>query len=131
MSTVADKLRIVAGSRVLVIDPAGHGAALLGPLPERAAIVEDAAGPDVTVLFVADEAALRRDLPVAAAAARGDRLLWVAYRKGGAKAGTDPLDRDRLTALADEIAGLTGIALVAVDATWSAMRLRPSERYRS
>ena len=130
MSTVAVKLRIVAGSRVLVIDPAGHGAALLGPLPERAAIVEDAAGPDVTVLFVADEAALRRDLPVAAAAARGDRLLWVAYRKGGAKAGTD-LDRDRLTALADEIAGLTGIALVAVDATWSAMRLRPSERYRS
>ena len=130
MSTVAVKRGIVAGSRVLVIDPAGHGAALLGPLPERAAIVEDAAGPDVTVLFVADEAALRRDLPVAAAAARGDRLLWVAYRKGGAKAGTD-LDRDRLTALADEIAGLTGIALVAVDATWSAMRLRPSERYRS
>jgi len=129
MSTVADKLRIVAGSRVLVIDPAGRGAALLGPLPERAAIVEDAAGPDVTVLFVADEAALRRDLPVAAAAARGDRLLWVAYRKGGTKAGTD-LDRDRLTALADEIAELTGVALVAVDSTWSAMRLRPSERYR-
>ena len=130
MSTVAVKLRIVAGSRVLVIDPAGHGAALLGPLPERAAIVEDAAGPDVTVLFVADEAALRRDLPVAAAAARGDRLLWVAYRKGGAKAGTD-LDRDRLTALADEIAELIGVALVAVDSIWRAMRLRPSERYRS
>jgi hypothetical protein len=130
MSTVADKLRIAAGSRVLVIDPAGRGAALLGPLPERAAFVEDAAGPDVTVLFVADEAALRRDLPVAAAAARGDRLLWVAYRKGGAKAGTD-LDRDRLTVLADDIAGLTGVALVAVDATWSAMRLRPSGRYRS
>lgn len=129
MSTVANKLRIAAGSRVLVIDPAGHGVALLGPLPERAAIVEDAAGPDVTVLFVEDEAALRRDLPVAAAAARGDRLLWAAYRKGGAKAGTD-LDRDRLTALADEIAGLTGVALVAVDSTWSAMRLRPSERYR-
>ncbi len=129
MTTVATKLRIGPGSRIRLIDASSSGAVLLGPLPDGATLVAAGEPAEVTILFAPDEAALRRDLPAAAASAAGDRLLWVAYPKGGARAGTD-LDRDRLTALSDEIAGLTGVSLVAVDATWSAMRLRPSERYR-
>ncbi len=130
MTTLAAKLRIGPGSRIRLIDAPGAGAELLGPLPAGATIASADEPADVTILISPDEATLRRDLPSAAKSAAGDRLLWVAYPKGGARAGTD-LDRDRLTALSDEIAGLTGVSLIAVDATWSAIRLRPSERYRA
>lgn len=39
------------------------------------------------------------------------------------------LDRDGLAAATERLAALTGVALVSLDDTWSAMRLRPSARY--
>jgi len=130
MTDVAARLRIRPGDRVLVLGGEPSAGRLIGPLPTGARSVELPEPAEVVILFVEDEPALRATLPLAAAAATHDGLLWVAYRKGEAKAGTG-LDRDRLTALSDEIAALTGVSLVAVDATWSAMRLRPSERYRT
>ena len=48
------------------------------------------------------------------------------YPKGGAKAGTD-LNRDVLWQLVGP-RGWTGVSLVAIDDTWSAMRFRPSDK---
>jgi hypothetical protein len=51
-------------------------------------------------------------------------LLWVCYRKGGAKVGTD-LNRDVLWRRL-ESEGLAGVTLVSLDEEWSAMRFRPA-----
>lgn len=63
------------------------------------------------------------DAQAAIAAAREDRLAWLAYPKGGAL-GTD-LNRDRLTAAVTE-RGAQPVRQVAIDGTWSALRFRPT-----
>jgi hypothetical protein len=79
---------------------------------------------DVVVLFVVDAKAVRANVPAAVAAGKPRGLLWIAYPKGGRKAGTD-LNRDLLWQQLQEY-DLTGVNLIAVDSTWSAMRLRPT-----
>ena len=133
--TTAERLLVKPGARVVVTSPGWDGAALIRPLPAGATIVAasepaPAEAADVVILFVRNEAELRASLPAAAEAASGDRLLWLAYPKLSSGIATD-LSRDVITPLTHELAGLTGIALIAIDPTWSAMRLRPSARYRS
>ncbi|GAA1989089.1 DUF3052 domain-containing protein [Kitasatospora viridis] len=117
--TVAEKLLVREGTRVLVLG-APQGWSLGAGEPPVAGEA------DAVLLFAPDAAALERELDGALAAVPHDGLAWVAYRKGGAKAGTD-LNRDILQArLADH--GVTGVTLVALDETWSAMRVRPTDR---
>ena len=71
--------------------------------------------------------AARRDdldrLGAVIAAALADRVAWIGYPKGG-KLGTD-LNRDRLAqALASH--GIQPVRQVSIDATWSALRFRPT-----
>jgi hypothetical protein len=77
------------------------------------------------LLFAADAAALEKAFPAARAASKAGGLLWIAYRKGGKKAGTD-LNRDILWEHMQRY-GLAGVTLVAVDGEWSAMRFRPAD----
>jgi len=128
VTDVARKLRLGAGQRLLVLEAPATIEALLGPLPAGASFSSTEASPDVTLLFASDVASLERHLPAAARLAADDRMLWVAYPKRGGGRASD-LDRDGLAAATERIAALTGVALVSLDATWSAMRLRPSARY--
>jgi hypothetical protein len=128
MKSVAERLLIKPGAGVLLISPDLDAATLVGPLPAGARWIEPGASADVVVLFVRNAADLRDRLPAAAVAASGDRLLWLAYPKRSSGITTD-LGRDVITPLTDSLAGLTGMALIAIDSTWSAMRLRPSSRY--
>ncbi|MFI5199418.1 MAG: hypothetical protein ACHQXL_03500 [Candidatus Limnocylindrales bacterium] len=129
MKSVAERLLIKPGAGVLLISPGLDGPSLVGPLPYGARWIEPSASADVVVLFVRNAAELRDRLPAAAAAASGDRLLWLAYPKLSSGIATD-LARDTITPLTDPLAGLTGMALIAIDSTWSAMRLLPSARYQ-
>ena len=128
MTDTARKLRLGPGERLLVIEAPSTIEALLGPLPAGASFSSADSSPDVTLLFAPDMASLERHLPAAARVAADDRMLWVAYPKRGGAMASD-LDRDGLTAATERIAALTGVSLVSLDATWSAMRLRPSARY--
>ncbi len=122
---LASKLLIKPDLRVLLLNaPIGY-AKKLEPLP-AGVTVSDKRGKsaDVVVAFVRDSAELKR-LSTSFGALEEDAVLWVCYPKGGAKAGTD-LDRDILHA-AMEKHELTGVSLVAVDETWSAMRFRAPE----
>ncbi len=128
MTDVARKLRIGPGQRLRVIQAPPTIEALLGPLPGGASFSSTDPAPDVTLLFVTDMASVGRHLPEAARLAADDHLLWVAYPKRGGPVGSD-IDRDGLAAATERIAALTGVALVSLDSTWSAMRLRPAARY--
>jgi len=124
MADLAAKLLIKPDQRVLLLNaPIGY-AKKLGPLPERASVSDKRGPADVVLAFVRDQAELKR-LASGFPALEEDAILWVCYPKGGAPAGTD-LDRDTLHA-AMEKHELIGVTLVALDATWSAMRFRAPE----
>jgi hypothetical protein len=50
-------------------------------------------------------------------------LLWVTYPKGTSKVKTD-INRDSINTYARSL-GLQGVAMISIDDTWSALRLRP------
>jgi hypothetical protein len=120
----------------LMIKPGCRGAAWNAPpgyldaleLPAGATIT-DARGSDqldFLQVFVSESADLDREMPAAIAAVRPDGLLWVSYRKGGRKAGTD-LNRDIIWERLQPL-GVVGVSMISLDDTWSAMRFRPADR---
>jgi len=95
-------------------------------MPPLADSVNPAAGPDTAdavIAFVRNKAELGTGADAAIAAARLDRLAWIAYPKAG-KLGTD-LNRDILAALVTE-RGVQPVRQIAIDETWSALRFRPA-----
>ncbi|MGW7098795.1 hypothetical protein [Streptomyces sp. NPDC054838] len=122
--TSAEKLGVKEGTTLLTLGAPADWA--LGPLPSAATVTSEAKSPDLVLLFAPDAPTLDATVKQALDAVPFDGLAWVAYRKGGAKAGTD-LDRDILQSRLSGH-GLVGVTLIALDATWSAMRVRPLER---
>lgn len=117
---ISARLQIKPGQTVAVTGaPPG-----LPPLAD--AEVNPAAGPgsaDVLVAFVRLAGELDTVAAPAVAAARLDKLAWVAYPKAG-QLGTD-LDRDTLAGLL-AAHGVQPVRQVAIDGTWSALRFRPA-----
>jgi hypothetical protein len=124
-TTTAAKLLMKPGHRVLLLHPPEGYPEALAPLPAGLEIVTHAQPPiNLILLFAEQRSVLDASLPQLAPVLDGTTLFWIAYRKGGSKAGTD-LNRDRLwEALAPW--HWTGVTLIALDARWSAMRFRPS-----
>lgn len=113
-------------AKKLLIKP-GHVVRVLnGPEPYAALGSDGAGSADALLLFVNQRAELDQHLDAALGGVALDGLLWIAYRKGGTKAGTD-LNRDSLWR-AVEPRGWAGVSLVALDDVWSAMRFRPAEK---
>jgi hypothetical protein len=115
---VAAKLQLKPGMAVALVNaPAGFDA----PLPEGGSVAADAGAADATLAFAEDRDGLEGLMPALQDSARADRLTWVAYPKAG-KLGTD-LNRDKLRE-AVLPNGLDTVRQVALDETWSAMRLK-------
>jgi hypothetical protein len=128
MVDVMRKLQVKPGMTMCVLDAPGSPEGVLGPLPEGASLTGSPPA-DATVLFVRDRADLDRRASPLVEAARADRLAWICYPKGGARAGTD-LNRDVLRELM-QARGAEAVTQVAVDDTWSALRFRPRPASRS
>lgn len=126
-SSLLKKLQMKAGQRAVIINAPENYLEQLSPLPEEVELVTVPEGQfDFVLVFVKNLADVQKFVPEAAQVVKHDALLWIAYPKGGAKAGTD-VNRDILW---DAVAqyNLTGVTLVSLDEVWSAMRFRPSEQ---
>ncbi len=88
--------------------------------PRAGAAADDA---DARLVFVRDRADLERHLSELKAGADADRLTWVAYPKAG-QLSTD-LNRDVVREIAAGH-GLDTVRQIAIDDTWSALRLKAS-----
>ena len=126
-TSLAQKVRILEGSRVALLNAPDGYARTLEPLPGGAEVTNVTAAAneqyDVTLLFASDHAELERLAPAAIAATRAGGVLWVAWPKGGAKA-KGALTRDTLWPVMAAL-GWGPVSNVALDETWSALRLRP------
>jgi hypothetical protein len=116
---LAAKLQIKPGTHVAVLGAPPAGPDLTGIGPQAAEPGEAGA----VIAFVVLAAELTGPAGPAIAAAREDRLAWIAYPKAG-QLGTD-INRDRLAALAAEL-GIQPVRQVALDDVWSALRFRPA-----
>jgi hypothetical protein len=112
---VVAKLQLKPGMTIAVVGvPDGFDVVL----PEGEVTTAEA-----MLAFSSDRAALEQLMPRLQESARAGRLTWIAYPKAG-KLGTD-LNRDSLR---ESVLphGLDTVRQVAVDDTWSAMRLKAS-----
>jgi hypothetical protein len=127
---LARKLQIRSGARALVINAPEGYLDVLSPLPPGASVAASGEGPfEVVQLFARTRRDLEAGIGQAMATAGPDGVLWISYPKLASTSASD-LSRQ---AVWDALSG-TGwepVTQVAVDETWSALRIRPSEKVGS
>ncbi len=113
---LAAKLGYRGGPRLVVGAPAGYGLAVetAGPSADPPAFVQ---------VFVTSAAALRDTVWPLLERAGPDPVVWVTYPKRGAGVATD-LNRDVVAHTVEGETAFRVVSNVAVDTTWSALRLR-------
>ena len=119
--TIAEKMYVKNAKALAVLNDGGEHGELLAQLPAERCVSE-AEHADWLLLFARSRAELAQYLPLAQARLAPGGALWVAYRKGGVKAGSD-IHRDDIRAFAQSV-GLDSVAMVAIDSDWSALRLK-------
>src|SRR5690606_18459382 len=125
-SALVKKLQIKPNQRMVVVNaPAGY-LEDLGSLPAGVELSTRPEGQyDAVQLFVQNRAQLEELFPAALRALKEDGLFWIAYPKQSSAMETD-LNRDEGWEAVYK-AGLRAVSSVAIDDTWSAVRLRPAE----
>ena len=121
--SVAEKLLIKEGYRVVVINEPQDYRVLLGRLPDGVALATKPDAPaDLIQVFVTSRKDLEDRLPGLKKVLKPKGLLWVTYPKGTSKVKAD-ISRDTIAAYALSI-GLQAVAMVSIDETWSGLRLK-------
>lgn len=121
--SVAEKLMIKDGRRVLFVNPPAGYDTLLGELPPQVTVMPQPNQPvDIIQVFVANRQELEEQLSKLKPLVKPKGMLWVTYYKGTSKTKTD-IHRDTIVAYARTL-GMDGVAMVAIDDDWSALRLK-------
>jgi hypothetical protein len=122
---VLQKLLLKPGMRAAVLNaPPSYAEMLHGQLPSDVSLSAalDGSGFDFIQAFATQREQLLSDGPAWRQALKPNGLLWVSYPKGNAMH-TD-LNRDVVRTTVQQV-GLDTVAQVAIDETWSALRLKP------
>jgi hypothetical protein len=128
--TLAQKMLVKAGQQIALINAPQDYEGWLGALPDGAAITRTPDGTyDAVHLFVQNKADIDAHIGKAVAAVRTGGILWVAYPKKSGSIKTD-ISRDHgweaLKAL-----DWHGVTQIALDDTWSALRMRPRDEIKT
>jgi hypothetical protein len=125
--SLAQKLGVKPGHRLLILNAPGGYLDQLKPLPEGTTLHTSGEGQyDLVQLFVHNKADIDAHAPSALESLREDGLFWVAYPKQSSKMKTD-INRDVGWETVKGL-GLDGVKQIAIDALWSALRFRPAEK---
>lgn len=127
-SELARKLKIAAGQRVLLLNA---DAALRDELMRLSGITVDekATGDyEVSIAFCTDKQGFEKILPKLTRAYKARSLLWIAFPKKSSGMQSDLGMYEGWEALSGS--GFEGIAMISLDDTWSACRLRPSSEIK-
>jgi hypothetical protein len=118
--TIADKMYLKTVRSVAVFNGPAHPA-MVAQLP-RELISEGEEPADVVLLFALNQKELDQWFAPALARLGEKGSLWIAYLKHSAPKATD-IDRESIYAYGKE-RGVTAVALISMDADWSAVRLK-------
>ncbi len=118
--TVADKMFLRTAKSIAILNGAAHPG-MVAQLPQD--LIDQGDGPaDVVVLIAINQKQLDELLPTAKQRLGDKGSLWIVYMKQSAPKATD-INRDTINATAQEH-GITAVAIISVDADWSALRLK-------
>lgn len=121
--SVAQKLHIKENYRVLLLNEPLNYWSILGELPSNVSVFTELIEPvDLIQVFVTLKKELEEQLNKLKTFVGPNVFLWITYPKGTSKFKAD-INRDSINDYAQSI-GLTGIAMISVDETWSALRLK-------
>jgi hypothetical protein len=121
--TIAQKLLIKSNYKVLLIDPPVNYESMLGVLPPRATLSNKPSGSvDLIQIFLSSKKDLQDQLEGLKHLLKPNGLLWITYPKGTSKIKVD-ISRDNINEYAHSM-GLQGVAMISIDDTWSALRLK-------
>ena len=118
--TLADKMYLKTAKSLAVFNAAANPA-MAGELPQDM-ISADATEADAVLLFALNLVDLDKWWEQALARLGDKGSLWIAFLKQSAPKATD-LNRDVIYEYASA-RGVTGVALISMDADWSAVRLK-------
>jgi hypothetical protein len=121
--SIPEKLQIKPGKTVLFVNkPSGYDK-LLGKMPSGV-MVADESGKfvDIVQVFVESRQQLELELPRLKKMIQTNGMIWITYPKGTSGKDAD-INRDSISAYAETI-GLEGVALVSIDSTWAALRVK-------
>jgi hypothetical protein len=122
--TPAAKMRMTPGMSVALLHAPDGIESLLG-MADDVTRVEDSAAADFVLVFARTQAEAEERISALAPGIGPKTVAWLAYPKGSKAAGHD-ISRDTVWRFAETI-GLRLVANVAIDETWSALRMRPAE----
>ncbi len=127
---VADKLKVKPGQKLLILNAPDGYLQTLGTLSQGVEVKTSAGGTfDFVQVFVRSKADVDNSAKTALQALKPGGLLWFTYPKKSSKIKTD-ISRDEGWDAVRKL-GMEGIALIAIDDTWSAMRFRPTSDVKS
>lgn len=118
--TIADKMYLKTAKSVAVLNGGVHPG-IVAQLPQ-ALLSEGDEPADVVLMFALNRKELDQWFPQALQRLGDKGSLWIAYLKHSAPKATD-IDRNAIDAYGKE-RGVTAVALISVDADWSALRLK-------
>jgi len=121
--SIAQKLFIKPGNKVLLVNPPAGYLTQMGQLPEGTILLSDSSClVEVIQVFVINRTELEAQLPKLKDLLAPKGMIWVTYHKGTSKVKTD-INRDTINAYAGSL-GLQGVAMISIDDDWSALRLK-------
>lgn len=121
--SVAQKLLIKENYKVLLVNEPSDYKAALGELPPGVTLLSKPGEMvDFIQVFVTSRKELEERLSDLKKTLKPKGLLWVTYPKGTSKMKAD-INRDTIREYAHSL-GLEAVAMVSVDDTWSALRLK-------
>jgi hypothetical protein len=121
--SVAEKLLIKTGYKVLLVNIPPDYKSMQGELPAGTIVLEKSTEKaDLIQVFVSSKKELESQLSSLKPLLKPKGLLWITYPKGTSAIKTD-INRDSINVYAQTM-GLTGVAMISIDDTWSALRLK-------
>jgi hypothetical protein len=128
--SIAQKLRIREGMRLLTLHAPGTFSATLAPLPAGVKISAKGSDYDQVHWFVQKKAEVEQELGKVIAILKPDTVCWIYYPKGSSGIQTD-LTRDKGWESLLKQKDLQWLSLISFDETWSAFGMRRSTENES
>jgi hypothetical protein len=125
-TSLQQKLQLKPGQTVVILNaPPGYADKLMAELKEIVVTTESKENAQAVILFVNSLAEAKSMASEAIRTVKAGGLVWIAYPKGTSKVKAD-VNRDSLWE-AVKVTGWRPVRLIALDDTWSVMRIKPEE----